>query len=323
MAQHDELEQYERTEAQEIIRLLQAMQSQQGASAPADFRAKVLHKVEERRAQRWGFAWLTGLLTPAWAPVVALGFLVSLGGNLWLGARLWQPRNLGNQQAGQTQPGSTDLGPVHAYAFQAGLRSERPLGPLVAEHSTLERTATAFGFAGKPVKTSVFLIGTLYAEALAYLRSDDREAVLWHLAALENELTAVQAPQSLAQYVNTLYHFIEGQPQAAAVAAEWLALFEPLYEDYAKSRSVERLLFFRAGAWLENLALAAAAGDKNALQQVATVQSFIKELPQFNVAPKVLEILEHIKRTLEKPVLDDRDVTAVLRLIKQAQRMLG
>ena len=324
MAQHNELERYEHTEAQEIIRLLQAMQPQQEAGAPADFRVKVLHKVEERRAQRWGFAWLTGFMTPAWASAAALGFLVSLGANIWLGARLWQPRSLGNQQVARTNQGATDQGsPVNVYAFQAEIQSESPLGTLVAEHSTLEKTTTAFGFAGKPAKTAAFLIGTLYAEALAYLQSDDWEAVLWHLAALENELTAVQAPVSLSQYVSTLSDFVEGYQESSAAAAEWLALFEPLYEDYARSQSVEKLLFFRTGAWLENMALAAAAGDQTALQQAAAVQYFMQALPQFNVPQEVLDTLEQIKRALEKPALDDREVTGVLKLIKKAQRMLG
>ena len=84
MAQHDKLEQYERTEAQEIIRLLQAMQPQQEAQAPADFRVKVLRKVAERQAHRWGFAWLSGLMTPAWAPAVALGFLLRIERGEWL-----------------------------------------------------------------------------------------------------------------------------------------------------------------------------------------------------------------------------------------------
>jgi hypothetical protein len=325
MAQHDDLERYERTEAQEIVRLLQAMQPQQEAQAPADFRVKVLHRVEERRSRHGVLAWLTDLMTPAWAPAaVALGLVVSLGCNIWLGTQMWKPHNLGNQQTARTNQGLTDKEYLfNAYAFQTGIQSETPLETLVTEHSTLEKTTIAFGFTGKPTKTAAFLTGTLYAEALAYLRGDNQEAVLWHLAALEDELTELQAPAALSKYVNTLYSFVEQHQDASTAAEEWLALFEPLYEEYARSHGAERLIFFRAGAWLENMNLAAAAGDKTSLQQDATVQYFIQAMPQLTVSQEAIAVLEQIRQALDKPALDDRDMTTVLKLVKKVQRMLG
>src|SRR5215510_7086170 len=98
MPRKDALERYEQTEAQDLIRLFQAVKSPE-ARLRSDFRAKVLTRVEQRRAHHGLLGGLTPLLTPWWAPALAVMLLLSLSVNMWMGFRAFGQRTLDGQQA--------------------------------------------------------------------------------------------------------------------------------------------------------------------------------------------------------------------------------
>src|SRR5438445_13866865 len=98
MRRKDELERYEQTEAQDLIRLFQVVRPPE-VQPPLDFRAKGLTRVEQRCARHGLLGGLTPLLTPWWAPALAVMLLLSLRRNAWIGVEALGPRTPGRQQA--------------------------------------------------------------------------------------------------------------------------------------------------------------------------------------------------------------------------------
>src|SRR5215510_3141015 len=138
MPRKDALERYEQTEAQDLIRLFQAVRSAEGPPSP-DFRAKVLTKVEQRRAHHGLLGGLTPLLTPWWAPALAVMLLLSLSVNVRMGLQTFGQHTPASQQA--TGSILDPLGrerPLPAYTFQARIHSATDLGTLVTTHAVAD-----------------------------------------------------------------------------------------------------------------------------------------------------------------------------------------
>jgi hypothetical protein len=197
---------------------------------------------------------------------------------------------------------------------------------LVAANSTVEEQMVAFGFASKPVSARSYFLGTLYAEALAYTRGGDTASAAGHWAAIRKEVEPIAQPLTVyARQMETLLT-APADEQTADSATElvaFMALFEPLYEDYAGERAAQTLPLFRAGTWLTNMRLAAAIGDKTALQTPATVRYFQNEMRRLEAPKGVLDAFAHMGRVVEQDTLADRDVKKMLKLVKRVQELLG
>jgi hypothetical protein len=316
MAEQDELERYENTEAQEILRLFAAARPQQESQVPAHFRARVWSKVEQRRARHGWRAWVPGRLTLAWGLVAVL--LLSLGFNAWLGLQLWAPGASDRNQAAQPH---SDV-PFNAYAFQAGIQSQTALGTLVAEHSTLGEQAVTLGFARQP-GLRPYRVGLLYVEALVALHSSHFELAAQRLTALEQALLEEQAPAFLSAYINALRSLVEPHRAVHPAPVALLAPFEAAYAEYARGQEGERLILFRFGAWLGNMSLAAAAGDSAALRQGNLTPDFSRAMRRLSVPQGVRDALDRLDQLLTQPALTERDIAEVLKLVKKSQRLLG
>jgi hypothetical protein len=319
MPQPDELERYERTEAQDIIHLIEAARPSQEIPTPANFRANVLAKVEQRRSRQGVLTWITAVLTPTWAPALAAALLLSLGFNAWLGFRILDQPETGGQQVAGTLQGVH--GPLNAYVFQAGLSREADLGALVTKQAAIERQVVAFGFAAKPAPAKSFLIGALYIEALAYVRSGDLQAAAQRWATIDKELVSVAEP--LATHIHTVQRLLESQNPAPETVGASLALFEPFYEAYVQDTDTAQLTLFQMGAWLGNMSLAAAANDKAALRHIDTIEYFSHEMQRLHAPTGVLDALDRLRAMLGQADITDRDVNGVLKLVQKMQRMLG
>jgi len=92
MDHHNDLEHYETTEAQDLIRLFTALRTPPAEHAPAHFRTKVLTQIAHRQARRGWWAWLTQWETPSGVAALATGLLLSLGLNTWLGYQVLERR---------------------------------------------------------------------------------------------------------------------------------------------------------------------------------------------------------------------------------------
>ena len=325
MSGTDELEQYERTEAQDILRLFEAAKPVDEVRAPSDFRLKLMRKIAERRERPRAFAGMRSWLQPAFVPALTALLVLSVGMNAWLTARTWWTPDPVVQQTASRHPApSHQERPASAYGFQANLIRSADLGTLVAANSTVEDQMVAFGFASKPAPARSYFLGTLYTEALAYTRSGDTEAAAGHWAVIRKEVELIAKP--LAVYARQMERLLTApadEPTADSTTelVAFMALFEPLYEDYAGERAA--LPLFRAGTWLTNMRLAAAIGDKAALQTPATVRHFQDRMRRLDAPKGVLDALSRMGRVVEQDSLTDRDVKVMLKLVMKMQRLLG
>ena len=104
------------------------------------------------------------------------------------------------------------------------------------------------------------------------------------------------------------------------MVAEFLALFQPLFEDFAKSRGEAQLTLFGAGAWLVDMSLA--AGDKSLLHQPQKVEYFRREMQRLNAPKGVLDALNELGQLAAKREMTDGDVSNILKLVKDVQTIL-
>ena len=329
MPRKDELEHYEQTEAQDILRLFEAARPSEEYRAPADFRLNVLRALSQKRGRHSPLVWLQDWATSSWVPAAAAALLVlSLGGNAWFVTQSLQTQNPTIQQTASLASGpsqSVQPAPVSAYAFQSGIVSTADLGALAATHPAIEEQVIAFGFATQPAPARSYFLGALYAEALAYLRSGDTGAASERWETIHKTVEPLAEP--LAVYASRLQQLLTAS--TAMVAQEksdlgvFMSLFESLYETYAGENAVQTLPLFRAGTWLTNMQLAAAAGDKVALRTPQTVAYFQQEMRRLEAPKGVLDALDQMQRVVDQKALTDRDVTALLRLVQKMQRLLG
>ena len=91
MTPKDDLERYETTEARNVIQLLGRLKLPRVEQAPPSFRAKVLAKVEQRRARPWWLAWMQAGVQPAWSTALVIGLVCSVSLNLWWSSRPGRP----------------------------------------------------------------------------------------------------------------------------------------------------------------------------------------------------------------------------------------
>jgi hypothetical protein len=253
---------------------------------------------------------------PAWAAALALVLVISLSLNVWWGILRVGPRPSADFTRAER---------LRTYQFQAGMVRAHEVGALLAAHPARWDPPTIVGFTPQAARTAFFHLGTLYADALAAVHGGAIEAAGQRLDVLTQALVHVQAPPALPQYLQAMQTWLQQRPYADEVLARFLALFEPLYEDaYATADTVERVILFRAGAWLENLGLAAAVGDRAALRQGGAAAEHVRgALTQLQAPPAVLEALERLRALVARQVLTDEDVQAIGALVQDIQGRLS
>jgi hypothetical protein len=267
-----------------------------------------------------------------WAPVLAISLVLSLICNGWLGYRtlllqrqLAEPfLALGRAAATRELLTHFDLRDhatfFNSHLFQSGIKTETSLGALAAAHPAFENRSVALGFAATP---EFYVIGALYAEALAFLHSGNVDVAAKRLVSIEKELRRVPGPSSLANYVSNVRHVLESGQYQPVVLRDGLALFQPLCEEYARDQGTEQLTLFRVGAWLVDMRLTAAAGDKVLLQQGNRARYFLHEMQNLHAPQGVLDALGQLSHLVAKPQIADGDVQEVLRLVQKIQTILG
>lgn len=317
----DDLERYENTEARHLLRLLRTHRPPPERPVPPDFRANVWRRIEQRRTAYQPLAGLAQLLSPIAVPALAIGLICSIGLNVWWGMQRLAPQAPDEQRAARSVP----LWSSEAYTFLAAMPSTASLGSLVAAHTTLSDQPILFGFSPQAQHTKAlwFRMGALYVEAMAALQSGDWDIAVERLEALKQTLDTAPVSVMLPQYIQTLQEQVQKRSGPPRRLAKRLALFEPLYATDTKDRDDVRLILFRIGMWVENILLAAAAGDMTALQQVQVVPQLRRELAALQAPHEALEALAEIESVMTQERLSDRDVNRVLRLTKRVQQRLG
>jgi hypothetical protein len=168
-------------------------------------------------------------------------------------------------------------------------------------------------------------MGTLYAEVLAALQGGAVEVAAQRLDLLVRALASVQAPAVLAQYLGEIKTLRQSQRYEEAVVTRFLALFEPLYEDaYVKADMAEGILLFRAGAWLENMYLAAASGDAAAVRRGGQAVDEVRSaLARLNAPRGVLQALERMRPLVARQPLTNHEMNTVRTLVQDIQAVLS
>jgi len=231
-----------------------------------------------------------------------------------------------SQEAGSV-PKDLDLSKstplFNSYAFQSALRSSSGGGGIPVEcYSDIGKNAVNFGFAANDEEAKFFIIGSIYSEAMAYLLSGDRFMAAKSLGAIEKEFINLRVPSSLYNYIVKMRNWVENSKYPQEMLAEFLSLFQPFYEDYAKGKGEKKLTLFRAGVWLVNMSLTAAVGDQALLRQKGTLQYFSTEMKRTNATKGVLMDLAKITQITEKKEITDQDTKEILELVKDIQRLL-
>jgi hypothetical protein len=226
---------------------------------------------------------------------------------------LQPPQNLG------TGSGET----FDSARFQSAIRSGKSLGSLAKENSVFGEQASSYGFAAKSEEAKFFIIGSLYSEALAYLKSGNADLAAKRLEAVESEFINLQVPSSLYNYISKTRNILETKRYTAEGQAEFLSLFQPFFEDYARTKGEDKLTLFRAGSWLTDMSLAAAGGDTALLRQQGKLNYFIKEMKRMDAPKGVIDALGEIVKVAGKKEITDKDAADVLKQVKKIQTALG
>lgn len=290
------------------------------AAVPEDFHAAVLTRARQLPVPHPRLrAWLRARLT-IWAPVLAVGLLVSLGGHVWQGFRALSSPVARVSQV--TAPRRESPWPLAH--FQEQLQHAPGLGALVAARPFPPVPRALVGFTPHASRSTFVQIGRLYADAVAALHGGAGEVARPRLEALLQALTNVQAPPVFVQYVREMLRLLSSQTAGDPTNAQWLALFEPLYEGvYARDPAAAAWVFFQTGAWLENLALAATADDPVAVRQAQVVQALSTALRPLRVPDTVLEALEQMRVVMTQQPLTSQDLRTIQTLLDLSQQHLS
>jgi len=211
---------------------------------------------------------------------------------------------------------------INSYRHQSSIRSDTSLTALAEGISSVGQEAVSYGFAAKSEEAKSFIIGTLYSESLAYLRGGNLDLASKRLTTIEKEFVNRQIPGSLYNLISSLINIVDTKRYTPEARAEFLSLFQPFYEDYAKSQGEDKLVLFRAGCWLEDMSLTAAAGDTYLLKQPKTIQYFITEMKRLDAPKGVLNALDEMARISSQKEMSDNDAKEILKLMKKIQTLL-
>jgi hypothetical protein len=207
--------------------------------------------------------------------------------------------------------------------FQSRINGPKGMGVLANNLSLYGKEGQAMGFAAKSEEAKTFLIGSFYSESIAYVRAGKPELALDRLRAIENEFIAMGVPNSVYGFISKIENAITTKKYDPAVLLEFFSLFQPVYEDFLKSKGQDRLTLFQAGSWLMDMGLAAAAQDNSLLKQPQVLNFFIAEMKRMDAPKGVQDSLTEIATISSKKELAPRDADQVLKLIKKIQTVLG
>jgi len=207
--------------------------------------------------------------------------------------------------------------------FQSRIAAPKGIGGLANDLSLYGKGGQAMGFAAKSEEAKTFLIGSFYSECVAYVRAGKADLAVDRLKAIENEFIAMGVPNSIYGFISKIENAITTKKYDTAVLLDFLSLFQPVYEDYLKSKGQDRLTLFQAGSWLMDMALAAAAQDTSLLKQPRTLSYFVAEMKRMDAPKGVQDALAEILTISGKKELAGRDADQVLKLIKKIQTVMG
>lgn len=207
--------------------------------------------------------------------------------------------------------------------FQSHISGPKGIGALTNDLSLYGKGGQAMGFAAKSEEAKTFLIGSFYSECIAYVRAGKSDLALDRLRAMEKEFIAMGVPNSIYGFISKIENAITTKKYDISVLLDFFALFQPVYEDFLKSKAQDRLTLFQAGSWFMDMGLAASAQDNSLLKQPQVLNYFIAEMKRMDAPKGVQDALAEISTISAKKEIANRDADQVLKLIKKIQTVLG
>ena len=306
----------EPTHDPEIQQWFRAIGSPPAQTASPYLQAKVRARILEKQTRPGLASWINFVVSPVWAGVLAAALVLSLSANVWWGLTGQAPQEV------QVASGMSSL-PV--YQFQTRMQHAAAVEPAMMAHVPVASEPVGRAFASHPDRrVAFFRLGTVYADALAALHSHAPDAAGARLTILIDTLQRLRAPDTLGHYLREQLTLVQHQTYPEAELAQFLALFEPLYVSaYDSQEEPAALRLFQMGAWLENVALAAATNDPVLQQQTSALASYQDDLVRLQAPSKVLDAFSQLRALLAKQSLAEQDRRQVRALVQTIQNVLG
>lgn len=223
-------------------------------------------------------------------------------------------------------PGNLGVGvekqQLSSNSFQLAIMSDKNLGRLTTETNFIDGQAISFGFGDRSPQARIFILGSLYSQALAYWNGGDADQCVDKLRLIEQEFISLRAPSSMYGYVTRIRNIVETGRYQRAVVSEFLGMFEPFLEDYANSFGEDAGVLLFAGSWLVNYRLAAAAGDRSMLHQANLIRFFKQEMERLDAPGSVVSSLEELAKIADQEKIKTEDLADVQQLVEKIQNLL-
>jgi hypothetical protein len=209
-------------------------------------------------------------------------------------------------------------------ATQSRIAGDRPIAAAALENTRLKTNAgSSFGFAAKSPEARFFLVGAYYSEALALVRGGKTADAERRLEAIERLAVDLGAPSGLYSFITRAHSHVSRNDLPREALLEYLSLLQPLFSDFARSQSSDKLALFNTGAWVTDMGLAAAAGDVTQLRQSVEMKRVVVEMKRMDAPKGVQEALGEIAAISEQKEIGERDAKKVLTLVQKIQSLLG
>jgi hypothetical protein len=211
------------------------------------------------------------------------------------------------------------------YQFQAQMQHAAAVEPTMMARVPVASDLVGRAFTShQDRRVAFFRLGTVYADALAALHSHTPDASDTRLTVLLDTFHQLQAPDVLDHYLHELLALAKHQTYSDTELDKFLALFEPLYVSaYNLKEEPVALPLFQIGAWLENVALAAATQDSVLQQHTSALASYQDDLVRLQAPSQILDTFIQLRTLVTKPTLAEQDWHQIRSLVQEIQRVLG
>lgn len=207
--------------------------------------------------------------------------------------------------------------------MQQSLASVTNLGDLARDNPVPGVTGGTFGFSAGSMEAQYFLAGGCYSQAIALARGGDYAEAAKRLESLSDALIKMEAPGSLYHYLVRMKYLVEKHSYKQEALVEMLSLFQPLLEDFARSRSEDAVTLVQSGAWLVDMSMALSAGNSSMLKDRLMLDHMRSEMKRMDAPPGVQDALEEISSIGSQENVTERNVGHVLQLVRNMQQLLG
>jgi hypothetical protein len=148
--------------------------------------------------------------------------------------------------------------------------------------------------------------------------------ILLESPGIEKQFVLIETPSALYNHISTVRSRVALEKYSKEALLDMLSLFQPFFEEYAQGLSQDKMILFRAGSWLMDMSLTAAADNKDLIKLAKPqLTYFTKEMKRMDAPKGVMKAYQNIAKIADKETISDGDVQRVLKQVKKIQTILG